>query len=77
MGSASRLTEVPAILLIAATPYDESPTRACPDARGPEPCDDPRMSWTALIVDDHAAFRSAAGALLEAFGFDAASRPPD
>jgi hypothetical protein len=34
------------------------------------------MSWTVLIVDDHAAFRPAR-ALLEAFVSDAASRPPD
>jgi DNA-binding NarL/FixJ family response regulator len=41
--------------------------RVCPDAGGPGPCGDPRMSCSVLIVDDHAAFRSAARALLEAF----------
>jgi DNA-binding NarL/FixJ family response regulator len=51
--------------------------RACPDARPPEPCDDPRMSCTVLIVDDHAAFRSAARALLEAFGFEVLGEAAD
>ena len=32
-------------------------------------CDDPRMPWTVLIVDDHAGFRRFARELLEADGF--------
>src|SRR4051794_25261550 len=35
-----------------------------------EPCDDLRMSCSVLIVDDHATFRSAVRAVLEASGFE-------
>jgi DNA-binding NarL/FixJ family response regulator len=35
------------------------------------------MSWTVLIVDDHAAFRSAARALLEALGFEVLGEAAD
>jgi DNA-binding NarL/FixJ family response regulator len=42
--------------------------RACPDAVFRVPCDDPGVSCTVLIVDDHEEFRLAARALLEADG---------
>ena len=35
------------------------------------------MRRTVLIVDDHAAFRAAARALLEAYGFDVVGEAPD
>src|SRR5207244_12728343 len=41
----------------------------CPDAVFGAPCDDPGVSCTVLIVDDHEEFRLAARALLERCGF--------
>ena len=44
---------------------------------GVGPCDDGRVEWTVLIVDDHPGFRSAARALLEAEGFDVVGEAAD
>ena len=44
-------------------------TAATHNAAGGDVCHDPRVGWTVLIVDDHEAFREAAGALLQAGGF--------
>jgi DNA-binding NarL/FixJ family response regulator len=41
------------------------------------PCDDGRVEWTILIVDDHPGFRSAARALLEADGFEVVGEAAD
>ena len=43
---------------------------ASTDATPPWVCDDRRVRPTVVIVDDHAEFRAAATALLEAEGFD-------
>jgi CheY-like chemotaxis protein len=51
--------------------------RVSPDAAGVGPCDDGRVEWTVLIVDDHPGFRSAARALLEADGFDVVGEAAD
>jgi DNA-binding NarL/FixJ family response regulator len=40
-------------------------------------CDHPTMRRTVLIVDDHEEFRSSAGALLDAEGFDVVGEAPD
>lgn len=40
-------------------------------------CDDPVMSPTVLVVDDHAPFRAAAGALLRAEGFTVVGEAAD
>jgi len=54
-----------------------APTRVSPDAAGVGPCDDGRVEWTVLIVDDHPGFRSAARALLEADGFEVVGEAAD
>ena len=41
------------------------------------PCDDGRVEWTVLIVDDHPGFRSAARAVLEADGFEVVGEAAD
>src|SRR5215207_10084749 len=43
--------------------------RAGPDAGAPRRWDDGRVTWSLLIVDDHADFRAGARALLEMDGF--------
>jgi DNA-binding NarL/FixJ family response regulator len=54
---------------VAVGSYAVGSYRASPDAVSLGPCDDCRVEWTVLIVDDHPGFRSAARALLEADGF--------
>ena len=52
-------------------------SRASPDALDAKACHDFDMAATVLIVDDHAAFRSLARAVLEADGFDVVGEAPD
>ena len=52
-------------------------TRVCPDAVRTVSCDDHGMVRTVLIVDDHAGFRAATRALLEAGGFTVAAEAAD
>ena len=52
-------------------------SRASPDAFHGEACHDHDMAATVLIVDDHAAFRSLARAVLEADGFDVVGEASD
>jgi DNA-binding NarL/FixJ family response regulator len=52
-------------------------TAAVHNARGHRVCDDQHVRPTILIVDDHAAFRESAGALLEAEGFDVIGEAAD
>lgn len=51
--------------------------RDSPNVRGPVLCDHPGVTRTVLIVDDHAEFRAAARALLEAGGFIVAAEAAD
>jgi CheY-like chemotaxis protein len=51
--------------------------RVCPDAGRTGSCDDHGMVRTVLIVDDHAEFRAATRALLEAGGFTVAAEAAD
>ena len=53
------------------------PVRDTPDALADGLCDSCRMRRTVLIVDDHAPFRAAARALLEAGGFDVVGEAAD
>jgi len=51
--------------------------RVHPDVSSDAGCDDAPVSVTVLIVDDHAGFRAAARALLQAEGFEVVGEAPD
>ena len=48
-----------------------------PDVTGPRRCDDAPVPTTVLIVDDHAPFRTLAGQLLRAAGFEVVGEAGD
>ncbi len=59
------------------TPRDAPPLRGHPDASAARLCHSVGVGRTVLIVDDHAGFRSAARAFLEAAGFDVVGEAGD
>ena len=58
-------------------PSREHGSVPAPICGGSVVCHDPRMRRTVLIVDDHAAFRAAARALLEAAGYEVVGEAAD
>jgi len=62
---------------LVAFSFGAVPVRARPDALVKAVCDSPCVGPTVLIVDDHAGFRSAAHALLQAGGFEVVGEAAD
>src|SRR4051794_13311414 len=65
------------LCLVEAREFQRAAIAVSPNARAPGVCDDRLMRPTVLIVDDHAAFRESASALLEAEGFEVAGEAAD